>query len=60
MATREMTKTELLAAIERKVRRAKPHVRRFFMQGLQYKTKPELARILRRVRVDRDGQGISL
>ena len=55
-----MTKVELIQAIKVKVRKAKPIVKKYFLGGLKYKTKPELERILRNAHVSRDGFDISL
>lgn len=55
-----MTKAELVQAIKVKVRKVKLIVKKYFLRGLKYKTKPELERILRKVRVSRDGYDISL
>ena len=60
MANKEMTKAELIEAISKKVRRAKPIVKNDFINGLKYKNKAELRRLLKKVKVDRDGYGISL
>jgi hypothetical protein len=56
--TREMTKAELIKAIERKVAKAKPILRNDFIGSLKYKNKPTLARYLKNARVDKDGYGI--
>lgn len=55
-----MTKAELTQEIKRKVKRAKPIVKTEFYKLLGCSTKPELERILRKVRVSRDGYDISL
>ena len=55
-----MNKAELIEAIKIKIERAKPIVKRIFLRGLKYKTKPELERILRKAHVSRDGYDISL
>ena len=57
---KEKTNAELIREIERKVRRAKPFIRDGFVSGLKYKKKSELKRIHKKVKVDRDGYGISL
>jgi len=46
-----VTKEELIKAIAKKVQKAHPMVKRVFLPGLKYKTKPELARILSKARV---------
>ncbi len=56
----ELTKEELIKAISKKVSKAKPIVKNDFLSGLKYKNKPYLQRILRVVKVDRDGYGIKL
>lgn len=53
-----MTKAELIQAIKTKVRRAKPTPKKLLYKLLNHSTKPELERILRKVRVSRDGYDI--
>lgn len=53
------TKVELITAIEKRVKRAKPFVRTHFLRDLKYRTKIELEQILKSVRVSRDGYDIS-
>lgn len=55
-----MTNEELIEAIGKKVRRAKPLVKATFLRGLKYRTKPELERMLKKARVSRDGYDIRL
>lgn len=58
MARKGTTKVELIQAIGKKIRKAKPQVRQLTLRGLQYKTKPELERMLKKIRVSRDGWDI--
>ena len=55
-----MTRAGLTRAIKAKVKRAKPVVKKEFYKLLRRSTKPELERILRKVRVSRDGYDVSL
>jgi len=57
---KDMTKEELIQAIEKKVARAKPIAKQTLLHGLKYRTKPELKQILKKARVSRDGYDISL
>lgn len=57
---RDTTKAELIKAIERKISKAKPLVKDGFVRGLKYQKKSELARLLRDIKVDRDGYGFRL
>lgn len=50
-----MTKAELIRAIKRKVRKVNPMVKKIFFRGMQYRTKSELERILKKARVTREG-----
>jgi hypothetical protein len=55
---RQMTKAELVKAIERKIAKAKPALRNDFVGSLKYKNKSTLVRYLKNARVDKDGYGI--
>lgn len=57
-----MTKTELINAIEAKVRRAKPIPKRLLTAHIKARriTKAELERIFKTIRVSRDGWDIFL
>ena len=55
MAKKEMTKAELIKAIKEKGKRASPQVKRIAFRGLEYKTKAELRRQLRKMHVTREG-----
>jgi len=65
-AIKDQTKTELIKVITAKTKkipsRYQPMVKRSFLNGLKYKTKPELKRIASRmkVEVDRTGYDISI
>jgi hypothetical protein len=53
-----MTKAELIKAIERRIAKAKPIVRNDFVKSLKHQTKSTLTRYLMMIKVDRDGSGI--
>ena len=55
MNNRDMTKAELIGAYKKKVARASPMVKRVTFRGLEYKTKPELRRLIRKAKVTREG-----
>ena len=63
-AKRVVTKAELLAVITQKTdkipARFQPMVRRSFLNGLKYKTKPELKRIASRIKVEVDSTGYDI
>lgn len=54
-----MTKAEIIEAIAAKVTDAKPFLRAFFLSGLTYKSKSELERIQKGVKVASDGLDIN-
>jgi hypothetical protein len=49
------TKSTIIREIRAKASKASPMVKRVFFRGLEYKTKPQLERILKRMRVTREG-----
>lgn len=51
----KVTKAELIRQLKAKAGNAKPLVKRIFVRGLARRTKPELERMLRRMKVTRDG-----
>lgn len=51
-----VTKAGIIRDIKAKASKASPLVKRVFFRGLEYKTKPQLSRILRRMRVTREGE----
>ena len=55
-----LTKEELIKQIERKISKAKPMVKREMMAHVKRADKKELERILKTVKVSRDGWNISL
>lgn len=50
-----MTRAELIRAIKAKVTKANPVVKKEFYKLLKRSTKPKLERILRKVKVTREG-----
>lgn len=50
-----MTKGELVSEIRRKAQKAKPMVRTLLTSGLHYRSKAELQRIVKKMRVTRSG-----
>ena len=61
---RDMTKAELIAVITGKTKkipaRFQPAVKRSFLAGLKYRTKPELKRIASRMKVEVDSTGYDI
>ena len=57
---KEMTKAELIEAIEKKVAKAEPRLRKDFIRGLKYQNKATLRRYLKKAKVVDRGYGISL
>ena len=55
MGTQNRTTADIIKDIKAKAIKASPMVKRVFFRGLEYKTKPELLRILNRMRVTREG-----
>jgi hypothetical protein len=53
-----MTRIDLIKVIKKKVKRAKPIVKRHFYRLLERSNKTDLERILRNVHVSRDGYDI--
>ena len=61
---KNMTKAELIRVITQKTNkiptRFQPIVKRTFLNGLKYKTKPELKRIASRIKVEIDSTGYDI
>ena len=55
MVVKNRTKADIIRDIKAKASKASPLVKRVFSRGLEYKTKPQLERILKRMRVTREG-----
>jgi hypothetical protein len=61
---KDVTKAELIRVITQKTdkipTRFQPMVRRSFLNGLKYKTKPELKRIASKIKVEVDSTGYDI
>ncbi len=56
---KRITNADLIKAISKKVKRAKPFIKIPFLRGLKYQTKEELGQILKSARVSGDDYDIS-
>jgi hypothetical protein len=64
VAKKVTTKAELIAVITKKTRRIparfQPTVKRTFLNGLKYKTVPQLKRLVSRIKVEVDKTGYDI
>ena len=55
MVVKKRTKTDIIREIRVKASKTNPLTKKVFFRGLEYKTKPQLERILKRMHVTREG-----